>query len=356
MSNIIRIVITVTLALSLVACEKPPEQAAGPRPALVMTVQNAGAKSKVAIVGEIKSRYISEQGFRVAGKITKRYVDVGDIVKKGQVLAKLDNNDAKLALQANQADINAAKARVALAKANLARQTQLLEKKFISAAALDRYQTEYKTAQARLAQAKAQTSVTKNQSSYTRLYADRSGIVSMIEAEPGRVVVPGVVVAKIIALKHLEVHIPVAESRMKNVKIGDIAVMRLWADRDKAYAVKVREIAPVADTITRTFLVKLTIVQPDESIRLGMTAGVILRQAVEDAMLIPSPAVIKKNNQTIVWLVGEDNTVHAQQVHIVSYREDGILIQSGLDIGDKVIVAGAEVLTEGQLVRPVESR
>lgn len=346
--------IIIGLALSLAACEKPVEEVAGPRPALVMTIQSAGAKSSMAIVGEIKARYESVQGFRVGGKVIKRYVDVGDVVKKGQVLARLDNVDAKLSLQANQAEISAAESVVTLAKDNLARQQQLLDKKFISAAALDRFETDYQTAQARLKQVQAKTAVTNNQSRYTTLRADRTGVVNMINAEPGQVVAAGQGVVQIIDPKQLEVHIPLAESRMAHVAVGDTAVMRLWANREIAYPVKVREIAPVANAATRTFLVKLSIMKPSKAVRLGMTAGVVLNNEITDSLLVPSPAVIKTNNKTIVWLVGADNKVHARAVTVESFREDGVLIQSGLTIGEKIVVAGAQALIEDQIVRPVE--
>lgn len=346
--------ILIGLALSLSACEKPVEAVSGPRPALVMTIQSEGANSTMAIVGEIKARYASIQGFRVAGKVIKRYVNVGDLVKKGQVLARLDNVDASLALQANQAEISAAESVVALAKDNLARQQQLLDKKFISAAALDRYETDYKTAQARLTQVQAKTAVTNNQARYTTLRADRSGVVNMINAEPGQVVAAGQGLVQIIDPKQLEVHIPLAESRMADVAIGDSAIMRLWSNREIAYPVKVREIAPMANAATRTFLVKLTILAPNNAIRLGMTASVVLNNAISDALLVPSPAVFKRNNETIIWLVDADNKVHAKNVVVESFREDGVLIKSGLTVGDKIVVAGAQALINDQSIRPVE--
>lgn len=349
--------LVVSLSLALLACEKPPEVVHGPRPALVMTVQanyENDTTGTMAIVGEVKARYDSQQGFRVAGKIIKRFVDVGDSVKKGDMIAQLDSADAKLALKANQADVTAAQAQVALAKANLTRNQQLLAKKFIAPAALDQYETAYQTALARLEQTRAQANASNNQSDYTQLYADRNGIVNFINAEPGQVVNAGQVVVQIIDPKQLEVHISLAESRIAQLKVNDMAVMRLWAAREKAYPVKVREINPVADAATRTFLVKLTILAPDDNVRLGMTAGVMLNEALGDVILIPSPAVITQDNQTIVWRLDAQNQVHRQVVQVFSYREDGVLISNGLNAGDQIVVAGAQALVDQQVVRPIE--
>jgi multidrug efflux system membrane fusion protein len=344
------------LACLLMSCEKPVEKGAAPRPALVKTIGSEGVSGNMVLVGEIKPRYESPQGFRVAGKIISRAVDVGTLVKKGQTLAKLDSADANLVVQASQADIEAAEAQLNLAKANLARQQQLMEKKFISAAALDGVETNYKAAKARLQQVRAQALVSSNQSRYTTLTAGRDGVVTMIRAEPGQVVEAGEEVLRIIDPKQLEVHIPVPESRMAKLAVNDKASMRLWAKREKTYQVKVREIAPAADAVTRTFLVKLSILDADEEVRLGMTAGVRLNQEQTEVILVPSPAVMQQNNQAIVWVVDAKNQVHPKVVSVTQYREDGAQISSGLQIGDKVVVAGAQALVEGQTVRSVEAQ
>lgn len=355
MKTKLNIYVSLALIACLSACEKPADKPAAPRPALVMTIKQDGALATMGIVGEVKARYDSAQGFRVAGKIIERKVEVGALVKKGQTLARLDSADANLAVQANTADIAAAEAQLSLAKANLDRQRQLIDKKFISAAALDSYEAAYKSAQARVQQSKAQTAASGNQSRYTTLSADRDGIVTMIRAEPGQVVAAGEVVAQIIDPKQLEVQIPIPESRMSHLAVGDEATMRLWAKREKVYQAKVREISPMADAVTRTFLVKLSILDADEEVRLGMTAGVRFSTEIQSVIVVPSPAVIEQNHQATVWVVDNQNQVHPKNVEVSSYREDGALIKSGLQIGDKIVVAGAQALTPGQIVRPVES-
>jgi len=346
--------LVVIVATTLVACEKPEALIAAPRPALVTTIRTAADQQTMAITGEIKPRYTSTEGFRVAGKIIKRYVEEGQVVQKGQLLVQLDSADARLSLQTNQADIQAADAQLALAKTNLERQRQLLAQHFISDAALDRFESDYKTALARLTQTKAQAALSNNLSSYTSLVADRAGIVSMVNAEPGQVVATGEPVVEVIDPTQLEVHIPVAESRLQQLAIGDVASMRLWVDQAVSYPVKVREIAPIADEASRTFLVKLSLHKPNKTVKIGMTAGVIFKSTAPDRLIVPSAAVVERDNQTVVWKVDQDNKVYPQPVEVFSFSENGVIIKSGLKPNDKIVVAGAHSLIKDQVINPIE--
>lgn len=342
-------------AIAMSACQKPADPVAGPRPALVMTIKDAGAESNMSLAGEVKSRYESPQGFRVAGKIVGRKVEVGALVKKGQVLARLDNADAHLNVASNAADVAAAEAQLALAKSNLDRQRQLIDKKFISAASLDSYEAQYKSAQARVQQTKAQTAFSGNQSQYTVLVADRDGVVTSIHAEPGQVVSAGEVIANIADPNSMEVQVPVPESRMQALTVGGDAKVRLWASRETLYDATIREIAPAADPVTRTFLVKVTVKHPDENMRLGMTAGVRFTKEIATSILVPSPAVMQVKQQATVWVVDAKHHAIPKPVQVASYREDGALISAGLQVGDQVVVAGAQALVADQEVRPVEA-
>lgn len=341
------------LMSSVTACEKPTPPESVVRPALVMTVSQAASQQSITVVGEVQPRYTSDQGFRVNGKIIKRYVEVGDSVKKGQLIARLDAVDANLNVKANSAAIEAADANVALATSELKRQQKLLEKHFISPAALERYQTAYDTAVARLAQVKAQKAVTQNQSSYTRLLADRDGIVNYINAEPGQVVNAGQVVTSIIATASLEVHIAVAEASIGQIKLKQAARVKLWSQKEEIYQAKVREIAPVADPVTGTYKVKLTLLKPDEKVKMGMTATVGFAMDHAENILIPSAAVIQKDGQTIVWALQDDEKVKALPVTVAAYHEKGAVIASGLTVGQKIVIAGAYALSENQRVTPV---
>jgi RND family efflux transporter MFP subunit len=307
----------------------------------------------MALIGEVRPRYESPQGFRIAGKIIERKVEIGSMVKKGQVLARLDASDTGLNAQAAQADVRVAEADLALAQAELDRQRQLYDQKFISASALDNRVAQFKSANARAQQVRAQAAVSGNQSRYATLSADRDGVVTDIHAEPGQVVQAGEVIARIADPKQLEVVIAIPESRMTGIKQGENAVVRIWASRDKIYKASVREIAPAADAATRTFQVKVSILDADPAVRLGMTAGVSLADEVEDALLLPTSAVTQRDGKPVIWLVDpKDNSVQPHPVVIAQFREDGVLVTGGLNAGELVVVAGVHTMVPGQVVTP----
>ncbi len=340
-------------ALLLTACEHPIPPSPSPRPALVVTVGKHTSAPPTILVGEIRSRYESTQGFRIAGKIIGRYVDVGARVRKGQVLAKLDNIDAGLTAQAAQAEVSAAEADLALARAELNRLQQLHLRKFISDQALDIQEAQVKATAARVEQVRAQASVSSNQTRYTDLVADRDGVIIEIHAEPGQVVEAGEAITRIAVPSTLEAVIAVPESRMNGIVVDTPAEVRLWTDPNTTYSGKIREVAPVADSATRTFQVRVTLTDVDSRVHMGMTAGVRFYHQDNHDWLLPLPAVTQRDGHNVVWVVEPHNgQVQPKTVTTGLFREDGVLISAGLQEGDQVVVAGVQTLVPGQVVRP----
>jgi membrane fusion protein, multidrug efflux system len=344
--------ILLMLSLVLSACEKPVEPPPPPRPALAIIVGETAANNAMVLVGEVKSRFESNQGFRINGKIIERTVDVGVVVKKGQVIAKLDAADTNLSAAAAQADVRAAEANRALAQSEVERQRMLVDKKFISQSSLDKFEAQLKTAEARVNQARAQAAVSGNQSRYTLLVADRDGIVTQIRAEPGQVVEAGEVVVQIVDTRQIEVLVAVPESRMKGLKVGDVVAIKLWADREKTYTGKVREIAPAASSTTRAFDVRVAIIDADEAVKLGMTAGVRFAQIEADAIIIPTGALTQINGKNSVWIIDKNSIANPREVNAGEYTENGVTITSGLQAGEMVAIAGVHTLIKGQKVVP----
>lgn len=345
-------IIFLSLILSLTACDKPIEPLQPPRPALVTIVGASSVPGSMVLVGEVRSRYEANLGFRINGKIIERKVEVGSLVKKGQVLARLDAADTQLSAAAAVADVRAAEASHALAQAELARQRILFDKKFISASALDMREAELKTAHARLQQVKARADVSNNQSRYSALVADRDGIVTQIHAEPGQVVEAGVMVAQVVDSQQIEVLVAVPESRMQRLKIGDQVSIKLWADRAKTYSGEVREIAPAANAATRTFDVRVTIKNADDAIKLGMTAGVSFGQLASTEIIIPSTALTQHQGKASVWVIDARGIATPRQVVAGAYSEVGVVITNGLQAGEMVAIAGVHTLISGQKVKP----
>ena len=351
-----KIIIILTASCLLTACQKPVEPPPPPRPALVAVVGASAANEAMVLVGEVKSRFESNQGFRISGKIIERKVDIGSLVKKGQVIARLDAADANLGAAAASADVRAAEANHALARAEVERQRTLFNKKFISQSAIDIREAELKTSAARVSQVRAQAAVSGNQSRYTLLAADRDGVVTQIRAEPGQVVEAGEMVTQIVDTKQIEVLVAVPESRMANLKVGDTATVKLWAsqatDSEKTYTARVREIAPAATSATRAFDVRVAITDADAAVKLGMTAGVRFAQNAEDEIIIASSALTQINGINSVWVIDKSGIANPREVTTGQFTENGVIITSGLQAGEMIAIAGVHTLIRGQKVVP----
>lgn len=343
------------IALALLsACGKEAPKAPSPRPALTQVV-GAAAQGDMLLVGEIRARYETDQAFRIGGKVIERKVDIGAAVKKGQVLARLDPVDAGLSAAAARAQVKAAEADFLVAKAEYERQQKLLEKNFISRSAFDSREAQFKAAQARLDQARAQAAVSGNQAGYTDLVAEKDGVVTDVKVEPGQVVAAGQAAIRLALSGEKEVVVAVPEGRLQGVLAGAPAQVRLWAEQGRAFKARVREVAPAADAATRSFQVKVTLLEQDPALRLGMTAGVLLGSG-EAPLLVPTAALTRQEDKASVWVVDpQSGQVQPREVQAGPYREDGVVVLQGLQRGERVVVAGVHKLQPGQQVRPVES-
>ncbi|HQO30089.1 MAG TPA: efflux RND transporter periplasmic adaptor subunit [Accumulibacter sp.] len=330
------------LYIALSACGKPEVAGEVLQPVLTQVVALTADDEATIYSGEVRSRYEIPLSFRIPGKIIARPVDNGRLVKPGEELARLDPGDSSLALRA-------AEATLAQARAEMLRYRQLRQKNFISASALEARETAFKTAQ-------AQTDLARNQSAYTVLSAEQSGVIGAIAAEVGQVVSAGQIVMRLARPETLEVVIAIPESRVPALRLQQPAEVTLWADTQARYAAVLRELSPVADPVTRTYAARVAIRQADQRLRLGMTASVRFRQAGEDSRLsVPLSAIFQQDGQPAVWVVGADKRVALRPVRVAAYRETNALLDSGLQRGERIVVAGVHKLTSGETIRAVEA-
>lgn len=347
------VISSLCLAVMVSACHQPTEAPPAPRPVWVMSVGEAGGLVAASYTGEVKSRYESNIGFRIGGKIISRAVNVGDLVKKGQLIAQLDSNDTRLNAQAAQAEVQTAQANLALAQAELERRQQLYRQQFISKSALDSYETQVKTTQARLEQARSQAAVSLHQTGYTQLVADRSGVIGMIQAEPGQVVSAGQTIAQIYDLQTLEVLIAVPESRIDSLHVGDIARITL-NDLPQSYQGRIREISPAANSQTHAFDLRIQLLDADQQMKLGMTAQVsFAQQHSAQSLIVPATAVTQQDGHASVWIIDAQQKAHIRRVTTGALTENGIEITSGLQPQETIATIGVHTLTEGMPVKPV---
>jgi RND family efflux transporter MFP subunit len=350
-----RLVAAALLVALVAACAKQAPPPPAPRSVIAQVVGATPAQSANVYSGEVRARYENDLAFRVGGKVVARYVDVGAPVKKGQPLARLDPQDAQLNVESARSALAAAEADHELAKAEVERYRDLFDKKFVSKAVLDARETTFNTTRARLEQARAQALVAANQSSYTTLAAEADGVITAASLEPGQVVSPGQAVLRFARPDEKEVVISVPESRLGELRDAKRILVAVLAAPDKPAAGRIREIAPNADAATRTFAVKVSIVDPDPAIRLGMTANVALGEGrVDDLILLPLGALTQTDGRPAVWVVDpQTSKVNLRPIEVGAYREDGVTVTTGLKHGEVVVTAGVHKLLAGETVRVV---
>ncbi|MBS1199038.1 MAG: efflux transporter periplasmic adaptor subunit [Proteobacteria bacterium] len=334
----------------LTACSHDSGAPVTKRTVLVQRVAVGAPIGASTLTGEIRARHEVDLAFRVGGKVAARLVDAGASVKAGTPLARLDPADLKLAAQAAQAQLAAAQSDAATAKMERERYANLLEKKFISQAAFDARDNIAKAAAARLSQAQAQTAASGNQLSYGSLLADRDGVITQVFADAGQVVAPGQPVMRLAQPEEMEVAVAVPESRLRALRNARSLEVSLWALPELKLKGELRELAPAADAATRTFAARIRIANPPAAVRLGMTARVAVfseREAV--ALVVPTTAIVDQGKGAAVWIV-VDNKLKRQPVTVGQFREDGVLLSTGLKGGETIVVVGAHRLTEGQHV------
>lgn len=350
----------VAAAVMLSACSKKEAAPEPVRAVKLVTVGEGQIESAQEYSGDVRARVESRLGFRVAGKITRREVELGQHVKAGQVLARLDARDYQLSADAARAQLASATTQRDLADANAKRFRTLRAQNFISAAEMERYEANLKAAQASLDQARAQLSSQSNQENYTQLLADADGVVTSVEAEPGQVVAAGTPVVRIAQDGARDAVFSVPEDRRSAIKQGQGVKVRPWSDESRVISALVREVAASADPATRTYVVKAAL-QGTDLPALGATVHVmpegmgVSREAVGSQVIkLPTTALRQEggNGQgTAVWLYdAASSSVKLQPVQIASADGNEAVIASGLQPGMQVVATGAHVLTPGQKV------
>ncbi len=339
-------------ALSLAACSRPAPVEEPVRAVKVMTVRTSSLQARQEFSGEVRPRIESRLGFRVAGKLVQREVELGQRVRAGQVLARLDPQDYRLAADAAQAQLGVALTNRDLAAADFKRFKELREQNFISGAELERREAALKSAQAQVDQAQAQLATQRNQGSYTTLVADVDGVVTAIEAEPGQVVSAGQPVVRLAQDGARDAVFAVPEDKLALMPQGSAVVVRLWPGQTQ-FDGRVREISASADPVTRTYQVKVGIAgRPLPP--LGATVTVLPRvQGSERALAIklPTSALRQDGAATAVWVLEPDSmTVRSQPVQIATADGNEAVVAAGLQEGQQVVTAGVHVLSPGQKV------
>lgn len=340
------------LVLGLGGCSKPAPAPEPVRSVRLITLGSQAVESQLEYAGEVQPRVESRLGFRVAGKVVKRAVALGQAVQAGQVLLQLDGRDYQLSADAARAQLTAATTNRDVAAADWKRYKDLYQQNFISSAELDRREAAYKGALAQYEQAQSQAALQTNQNAYTVLVADVAGVVTGLDAEVGQVVAAGTPVVRIAQTGAVDVVFSVSEDKRAAVQLGAAVQVRPWSGGAPLVG-QVRELAASADPVTRTYTVKVGLSAKD-ALPLGATVAVALEGAARKAqqvLKLPITALLEEGGKSKVWVLDPATmTVAAQPIELAAMDGNAAVVAAGLQPGAQVVVSGVHTLSAGQKV------
>jgi membrane fusion protein, multidrug efflux system len=345
------------LVLALGGCKSEakvePEIA---RPVKVAVVGEAVRGRTLTYSGVVRPRIESAVGFRIPGKIVERLVNTGDRVEVGQVIARLDDTDLRLAENSAKAAVDSARSRRDVTRDNFERARVLLSKGFMTRADYDTRHNEFDAAVSALDAAEAQLRQAANAVDYTTLRADKAGIVTAVVAEPGQVMNSVTAGQPVIMLAHAdetEIAVAIPEQDAGSLAVSQPATISLWAGGRTSIEGAIREIAGQADAASRTYAVRIAVNRPPPVMRLGMTATVTLHIDEEPAaIIVPITALVENAGNTAVFVVDQAaKTVRRTDIAVGGIAAGGMRVENGLHAGDVVVTAGAQFLRDGMRVR-----
>ena len=295
-------------------------------------------------------------GFRVAGKVAKRLVEVGQTVDVGQPLATLDEVDLKLQAEQSEAEFRAATGVLAQAAAAEQRAKDLRAKGWTTDAQLDSSRAAADEARARLNRAERSVELTKNSLSYATLIADARGVVTATLIEPGQVVAAGQSAIRVARLGEKEAVVAIPETLVGRAKSG-AATVSLWSEPNKKHtppscARSRRRPIPA----TRTYLAKFSLPDAGDDVSLGMTATLTLSDAASERVArLPLSALYSQGGGPAVYVVDDTGEVMLKPVMVKSYERNDVVITGGVDEGAMIVALGVQKLDPAQKVRIVSS-
>ncbi|VVD62934.1 RND family efflux transporter MFP subunit [Pandoraea anhela] len=384
---------TAIAAASLAACSRkaPPERP--PRPVVAVAATLAEQTPIASLPAQIEARYTTPLSFRVAGKIVDRSVRLGDAVKAGQVVARLDPPDLSKNAASARAQLDAAQHQLEYATQTVTRDRAQARENLIAPAQLEQSENAYASALAQRNQAREQAALAGDQLSYGNLKADRDGVITAEQADTGQNVSAGQPVYQLAWTGDVDVIADVPEVALGAFRIGQTATVSLPAIPGKTWQARVRELSPAADPMSRTYRAKLSLLAPGPDVKLGMTANVAFAQplaapvstlvaataastvapaassvqsatsapslpsatAVADArpITLPSTALFHDGNHPAVWVVKPDDTLVLRRVTIARYGERTVTVAGGIQPGERIVWQGVHTVTAGEKVRVI---
>lgn len=345
-------------ALTLGACgrEAATNDTQPPRIVRTATVEKRKVTTPLTFSGRIEAEDEVNIAFRISGRLLSNDTKIGDRVKAGQVLARLESQNELNTLRQAQASLAAAQGQLTQARNHFDRQETLLAQGWTTRANFDVATQAQQTAQSQVDAAEAALSAAHDLVGFTELKADAPGVITATGPSAGEVVQVGQMIARIARRDGRDAVFDVPSQLIRSAS-GDLDINVSLAD-DPAITAKgrVREVAAQASAVTRTFEVRVGLTDPPPAMRLGATVVGRLDTNAGPMIDIPSSALTRMNQRPAVWIVDPaTNTVAVRNVDVLRFDEAQAVISQGLDTGEIVVTAGVQALHPGQKVRVLGS-
>ncbi|MFC3570523.1 efflux RND transporter periplasmic adaptor subunit [Paracoccus simplex] len=330
----------------------PPAPEPAPRP-VVSTVVSDDMTAGPSMPGVIAARIEVALGFQTLGRVTARNVDIGDAVRKGQVLATLNPEDLRGDVRAAQAAVDAATVELRTAQASADRTRALAQRNVASAAQLEQVERALIAARAAEQQAESELIRARDAEGFAEMRAPFNGVISAVFANAGAVVSAGEPVVQLSTQKGIEAVIDLPDIALSRIRHGDPYEVWSESDPDRLLPATVSLIEPVADAVTRTRRIHLAL-QDDADLRLGALVRARPSSKAATRLALPEAAVLERDGAPHVWVVtrtGDDARVALRRIAAPGPALNGrVTVESGLSPGEEVVIRGIHSLTEGQSV------
>jgi len=350
-----RSVIGPALGMALLLCgcsQEPEERPPQVRPVQVVTVEKGGGGQTITFTGHVQAQDEASLAFRVSGRMIERTANIGDKVKAGQVIARLDPQNARNTLRSAQAALAAAEGQLVTAANTFQRQEHLIASGFTTRANHDAARSGLQTAQSAVDNAEAQLKIAEDNLGYTDLVVDAPGTVTARGAEPGEVVQAGQMIVQLARQGGRDGVFDVPAQILRDADPDSVITVTLTDDPRVTVSGRVREVSPQADPVTRTFRVRVGLDNAPEAMRLGSTVNGRVRVDNAAGIEIPASALTAVNNAPAVWVVDpQTQTVSLRNIEVARFGKVNVGVASGLIPGDLVVTAGVQALHPGQKVR-----
>ena len=297
--------------------------------------------------GTVKAKNVGVIASKIMGSVTSVAVQEGQRVGRGQTLLTIDDSDIAQKVKAAASAVESARQQKQLAEVTFSRYAKLYEEKALSRQEFDQVETQKKIAESELGRATAMLREAQAYQGYAQVKAPFAGVVTGKKIDPGSMAMPGMQLLTVEDTSAFLVEAAVDEKLSSRLRTGTPVEVIIDALNQTSKG-KVSEVVPAIDPMSRTFIVKVTV--SGAGLKSGLYAKVMIPTGTRDALMAPVSAIVEKGQLSGVYTVDAKGIIAYRLVRTGKHFGGKIEILSGLNIGDKIIVSGADKAMDGGMI------